>query len=252
MKNRVYISFKGELVDLLSRNDRKKGNYLEVEFPGKRSIKDLIQSLRIPHTEVGAIRMNGEWVNASAVLNGDEHLDVFPVEPAPEPTEAPSFICDVHLWKLARRLRFLGFDTRFDPRWDDAELAEISFHENRIMLTRDRGLLMRNAVHQGALIRNADPEKQVIEVIRRFGIRHFIQPFSRCIVCGVILEAVNPTDANFKKKLIHQVPDGILNRYHEFHHCASCEKIYWKGSHHEKLKRLLHSYALDWENNPVT
>ncbi len=242
----VHILFNGDLPGLLPLKKRKKN--LTVDCVCKRSVKDLIQSLGVPHTEVGEIRVNTRTVEASYLLHGGETVEVFPVPvPAasqlqPAANNPPRFICDVHLWKLARRLRLLGFDTWFDQRWDDEELAEIAHREKLILLTRDRGLLKRNKVEQGLLIRNTDPEKQVIEILRRLGIGKIVNPFTRCLLCSGILEPAAREDEFFQKKLEPQIPAKILEWCSEFHFCASCEKVFWKGSHYKKLTGLIKKY----------
>lgn len=239
---RVRISFNGDLKDLL-KNDGK-GQWISVEFPGKRSVKDLVQSLGVPHTEVGKIRVKDQWIDSSCVLHEGDTVEVFPVSPGKTviDTDNPGFICDVHLWKLARRLRLLGFDAWFDKRWDDEELADIAHREKLILLTRDRGLLKRNKVEQGLLIRNTDPEKQVIEILQRLGIGKVVNPFTRCLLCGGILEPAAREDEFFQKKLKPQIPAKILEWCGEYHFCVSCEKVFWKGSHYKKLTRLINKY----------
>jgi uncharacterized protein with PIN domain len=238
----VRIFFNGDLKDLLPLKKRQK--CLSVQWVGKRPVKDLVQSLEIPHTEVGRIRVNSIDVDLSYILRDGDTVEVFPVSNRKQPIDNPRFICDVHLWKLARRLRLLGFDAWFDPRWDDEELADIAHREKLILLTRDRGLLKRNKVEQGLLIRNTDPEKQVIEILQRLGIAKIVNPFSRCLVCGGILEPVNidKKDEFFQKKLKPQIPANVLEWCSEYHFCPSCKKVFWKGSHYKKLTRLIKKY----------
>lgn len=239
---RVRISFNGDLKDLL-KNDGKS-QWISVEFPGKRSVKDLVQSLGVPHTEVGKVRVKDQWIDSSYVLHEEDTVEVFPVSPGKTliDTNNPRFICDVHLWKLARRLRLLGFDTRFNPQWDDAELADICQKERLILLSRDRGLLKRNKVERGLLIRNTDPEKQVSEVLHRLHISAKAKPFTRCLVCNGLLEPVSNTGELFEKKIKSQLPPKILNWCQEFHFCPTCEKAFWKGSHYKKLIRMIDKY----------
>ena len=254
----VCILFNGELADFLPAAGKEK--YLRVEFPGKRSVKDLIQSMGVPHTEVGGIQVNGQWKDFPYILRDKDTVDVFPVSPRGktadnplrhrcEPLKKPGFLCDVHLWKLARRLRLLGFDTRFNPQWDDAELADISQQERLILLTRDRGLLMRNKVIRGQLIRNTDPEKQVTEILQRLDPDEEVRPFTRCLVCGGILKPVALESTFFEENLKPQIPPGVLAWCSTYHFCPSCEKVFWKGSHYEKLMGIVEKYI---KNYPKT
>ncbi|MCP5053373.1 MAG: twitching motility protein PilT [bacterium] len=246
MTLRVSIIFEGDLNRLLPLDKRNIPTALEVTFPGKRSVKDLIQSLRVPHTEVGVIRVNGQRVDFSYILRGDDVIKVLPVPPHSRDPKGnpPRFLCDVHLRKLARRLRLLGFDTAIDPRWDDPQLADISQKENRVLLSRDRGLLMRNRVTQGRLIRNTDPERQVREVLQHFDIPGQVRPFTRCTLCNGNLERVLVESQAFKETLAAKIPPKVLCWCDEFHHCASCEKVFWKGSHYRKLTEMVRKYTL--------
>ncbi|MGD2086441.1 MAG: Mut7-C RNAse domain-containing protein [Candidatus Aminicenantes bacterium] len=239
---RIRISFHGDLKDLL-KND-EKDQEMSVEFPGKRSVKDLVQSLGIPHTEIGKIRIKDQWIDSSYVLHKGDTVEVFPVSAGKTviDTDNPGFICDVHLWKLARRLRLLGFDTRFNPQWDDAELADLCHKEHLVLLSRDRGLLKRNKVVRGLLIRNTDPEKQVSEVLHRLQISAKAQPLTRCLLCNGLLEPVSITGKLFEKKIKPQLPPNILEWCKEFHFCPNCEKAFWKGSHYKKLSRMIDKY----------
>jgi uncharacterized protein len=271
---KVRISFNGDLKDLL-KNDGK-GQWIYVEFHGKRSVKDLIQSLGVPHTEVGDIQVNNQCTKLTYILREDDTVVVFPLSPGRilVDKDPPGFICDVHLWKLARRLRLLGFDTRFNPEWDDPELADICQKECLVLLSRDRGLLKRNKVEQGLLIRNTDPEKQVIEVLHRLDISDKAAPLTRCLVCNNTLVRMATTFSNyndsrntqqfekkdlnkkktlqysktealeelFEKRIKPQLPPKILEWCSEFQFCPNCEKTFWKGSHYDKLIRMIEKY----------
>ncbi len=118
----VEISFHDELNSLLPV--KKRNRLLTVEWKGKRSVKDLVESLCVPHTEVGAIRVNDQWVDFTYILRDNDRVIVFPVcQSGPVGVGDPKFICDVHLWKLARRLRLLGYNTQYNPQWDDRSRA---------------------------------------------------------------------------------------------------------------------------------
>lgn len=258
----IDIFFHEELNDLLPL--KKRNQHLIVPWQGRRSVKDLVESLCVPHTEVGGIRVGERWVDFSYIVGQGDRVVVFPVSPLstavgsagscesctpdnplfnPGPVENPVFLCDVHLWKLARRLRLLGFDTRFDPRWDDAQLAEMSQKEGFILLTRDRGLLIRRVVERGVYIHNTDPEEQVLELLRRLDLVKRVSPFTRCLVCGGFLEPVNMESGFFAQTLKPQIPPKVFEWTKEYHYCTSCEKVFWKGSHYEKLIAMIHRYT---------
>jgi uncharacterized protein with PIN domain len=164
-----------------------------------------------------------------------ESLDIAPINRLrPWPLRETRFVLDVHLRRLARYLRLFGFDVFFDETLDDAALAELSATQRRVLLTRDRGLLKRKIVTRGLLVRNTDPKKQLVEILDRLNLRSSCRPFSRCIACnGTILplDGTPPDD----------VPSGVRAWCREYYRCAGCGKIYWKGSHYDKLSRLVQS-----------
>lgn len=146
------------------------------------------------------------------------------------------FIADVHLGKLARLLRLLGFDTFYRNDYDDHEIAELAAELDRIVLTRDRWLLKFSSIIHGCWIRSHYPHEQLEEVLNRYHLLDSINPFNRCLVCNGSISAV-------AKDLIsdHLEPKTILY-YNEFFQCEHCCKIYWKGSHYEKMRNLVSKY----------
>lgn len=145
----------------------------------------------------------------------------------------PAFVLDVHLGKLARLLRMLGFDTRYRNDYSDPEIINISLREKRFILTRDRGILENRAATRGYFVEAIDPETQLQEVLRRFGLRPHIRPFHRCMVCNGIIAPVE------KQAILAQLEPKTIRYYEDFYRCRSCGKIYWKGSHYEKMEIFL-------------
>lgn len=241
MNFRVSIRFYEELNDFLPRSRQKRE--FEVAFRGRRSVKDLIESLGVPHVEVDLILANGESVGFEYLVRDGDRISVYPMFESidiapltrlrPAPLRQTRFVLDVHLRKLARYLRLFGFDVLFDASFDDAVLAEISAREKRVLLTRDRGLLMRKIVERGLIVRNTDPKKQIQEVLQRLDLYASCRPFSRCLECNASvlpLEGEIPND---------EIPPGVRAWCGEFFRCEGCGKIYWKGSHFEKLERFV-------------
>ena len=87
-------------------------------------------------------------------------------------------------------------------------------------------------------MRNTDPEKQVLEVLERLDLWSSIRPFARCIECNGAIDPLPVTDTRFEKEK-HRIPGGVLGRFDEFHLCCSCGRIYWKGSHYDRLRRVI-------------
>lgn len=213
------------------------------DWKGRSSIKDLIESLGVPHTEVDLILVNGKSVGFSYLPQEGDHISIYPVfesmdvgavsQLRPLPLRQPRFVLDGHLGRLAAYLRLLGFDSLWDRRLADPELARISRDEQRILLTRDRGLLKRKAVTRGYYVRSPRPCDQLQEVVDRFDLRGRAQPFTRCASCNGLLESASPN------LIQDQLEPGTASYYHEFWICTSCRKVYWQGSHYRHIRELL-------------
>lgn len=238
---RVSIRAYAELNDFLPPGRRMRSFHRE--FDVSPSVKDLIESAGIPHTEVELVVVNGESVGFDhRVRDGDriavypvfESLDVTPeLKVRPAPLRVVRFVLDGHLGRLAAYLRLAGLDTLIPGDTEDSRLAEIARTERRILLTRDRGLLKRRAVTHGYCVRETVPRRQFVEVIRRFDLRRQVDAFSRCLACnGRIVEA----DAGAVRE---RVPAGVWDHQRQFRMCESCGRVYWQGSHHERMGRLL-------------
>lgn len=138
------------------------------------------------------------------------------------------FIADVHLGKLARLLRTLGFDTVYKNDFNLDELLNIAGEENRILLSRNASL---SKIHADGccVVSDKNPFAQLSQVIQRYELREQFCPFSRCLVCNGILESVP------KECIAHLLQKNTASYFHEFWQCPDCKRIYWKGSHFEKM-----------------
>lgn len=219
-----------ELNDLLPPD--KRGVPIFLQFNDDQSVKHLIESLGIPHTEIGAILVNGRQVDNSALLHDGDKVDVFPVAQAHMNSGnnlTPRFVVDNHLGQLARYLRMLGFDTLYRNDYRDDELARISSLENRALLTRDRRLLMRNMVQNGYWVRSKIPRQQLVEVVQRFQLCSLIFPFKHCLRCNGLLQPVS------KETVLHRLEPLTRKYFDQFRICPECEQVYWQGSHYERM-----------------
>lgn len=240
---RVTIRFYEELNDFLPPARRKRD--VEFEFSGRRSVKDLIESLGVPHVEVDLILVNGESVGFGRIVADGDRISVYPVFESldigtvtrlrPDPLRDPRFVLDVHLRKLARHLRLLGFDVDWLPDRDDGELADIAEREGRILLSRDLQLMMRKKVSRGLYVRNTDPSKQVTEVLERLQLFGLCRPFTRCVECNGLMRPLDIAAPGFDAA--SAIPPGVLAWCREYYRCGECGRIYWKGSHYDKLKK---------------
>jgi uncharacterized protein with PIN domain len=212
-------------------------------FNGDASVKDRIEALGVPHTEVGAILVDGHPVTFLYLVQDGDHINVYPhlhnllledQDLLREPYEGEArFVLDVHLGKLASYLRMLGFDTLYRNDYTDEELAQISSENGRILLTRDLGLLKRREVIYGYYIRSHDPNQQVIEVLHRFHLVGDVEPFHRCLACNGLLAAVR------KEEILDQLEPKTRRYYDEFYRCRDCGQIFWKGSHFERMQQFI-------------
>jgi uncharacterized protein with PIN domain len=233
--------FYAELNDLLPA--ARRGIAFAHPFTGSPAVKDVIEALGVPHTEVDLLLADGEPVDFGWRLRDGARVSVYPVFEAldvaavtkvrPAPLREPRFLLDVHLGRLARHLRMLGLDAAWSPDAPDAALAAASARERRILLTRDRGLLKRSAVTHGLLVRAADPRRQLDEVLDRLDLRRAIAPFARCLRCNGRLLPVE------KAEVVDRLPPRVRERQEAFRRCDGCGRVYWPGTHHARMEKVI-------------
>ncbi len=223
------FTFFGELNDFLPHY--RKNTSFTVNFEAHQTIKHLIESIGIPHTEFGRILVNGQLADTADRLQDGDTVEAFPAE-ALLPGE-PFFVLDNHLGQLAIYLRMLGFDSLYRNDYQDDELTRISTEDGRVLLTRDRRLLMRKAIRHGYCIHQTDPRQQAVEVLRRFKLFGQVKPFQRCLRCNTPLQVVS------KKEIIERLEPLTKIYYDDFRICPSCNQIYWKGSHYGHMQEMI-------------
>ena len=221
--------FFDRLNDFLPRDQKEQ--WLRVDFQGRQSVKHLAESLGVPHPEIGPVQINGQARAQNVITQDGDRVELHPV-PDGCPIE-PRFILDNHLGRLAAYLRMLGFDCLYQNTYADDELAQVAQAENRILLSRDRRLLMRKTVAHGYCLRSLDPAEQLSEVIDRFDLATRITPFHRCLRCNHPLEPVA------KETVLDRLEPMTRRYFDEFQICPACKRIYWKGSHFERMQRLI-------------
>jgi uncharacterized protein len=198
-----------------------RGREVERSWSDTDTLMHVVESIGVPHTEVDRIEQSGDLIR------------VFPR--TPERLQDPRFVLDQHLGRLAAYLRMLGFDVVHTVPAPDPELAAISSREHRVLLTRDVGLLKRKEVRRGYFVRATTPRVQLVEVVKRFGLLDAIAPFSRCFVCNTPLEPVE------KDAIAQQLPARTADLHTEFRQCPTCGRVYWKGSHYDRMRALIES-----------
>jgi uncharacterized protein with PIN domain len=233
--------FYEELNDFLPEERRKLA--FPVEIDRARSVKDAIESVGVPHTEVDLILVDGRSVDFAHLLRGGERVAVYPMFEAldispvvrlrPRALRDPRFVADGHLGKLARHLRMAGLDTLWTSHWNDDEIVQISAVQKRTILTRDKGMLRRREVERGYFVRATESEAQLGEVVRALQLEGMLAPFTRCRECNVPLEDV-PREA-----VLARLPEKVRDAYERFKHCPGCDRVYWEGSHFARMKGVL-------------
>lgn len=235
----ITLRFYAELNDFLPLERRQRDWVRPFQPPAPA--RHVIETCGVPHTEVELILRGGESIGLDAPVGEGDRLAVYPmfesfdVRPLlrlrTRPLRRPRFVADAHLGALARRLRLLGFDTLWHNDWGDQALARLAADEQRILLTRDRQLLMRQAVTHGCYLRSGSTAEQLRELIQRLQLCADIAPFTRCTLCNGPLEVVSPN------ALSSEVPPRVRERHRDYWRCRGCGRFYWKGTHWEALRR---------------
>ncbi len=242
----AWFRFVGALQDFLKKGQKEQE--ISYHFRGTPAVKDAIEALGVPHPEVELILVNAHPVSFNYFLQNKDQVKVYPLknlknglqasllrEAVPEPIR---FILDVHLGKLAKSLRLLGFDTVYENKYNDQTIAEIAAREHRVILTRDIGLLKLKIVQWGYWLRSQNAAKQLAEVLAYYHLKSKIQPFTRCLVCNGLLQNVP------KEAVQTQLPPKTKIYFQEFHQCQTCQRVFWKGSHYERMEAFVQQLPL--------
>jgi len=237
----IHIRFYEELNDFLTHQRRK--TTITHEFFGSPTIKDIIESLNVPHTEVDLLLANSEPVSFGYRPSEGDLISVYPVFESLDvshitlvrraPLRRTRFILDVHLGKLARYLRMLGFDSLYENDYTDDAIVRIAEKEKRIVLTRDIGILKNNSLSRGYWVRSQQPAEQVREVVGRLHLSSAIKPFNRCIGCNGTIVKVS------KEDVIGELKPMTRKYFTEFYRCRKCKKVYWNGTHYQRMSRMI-------------
>jgi uncharacterized protein len=134
--------------------------------------------------------------------------------------------------KLARWLRVLGVDVLYSNSYEDDEIVRLAEAENRVILTRDTGLVARRMQAKYLFIERDQYKEQLRQVLRTFDLRDF-KVFSRCLECNTPLESVD------KEEVFERIPPFVYLTQERFATCPTCHRVYWHGTHAEEiLKRI--------------
>ena len=234
----VTFTFHSYLRHILKKRHGSEPSFTH-HFDRKASIKDVIESLGVPHPVVGKLTVNSRNIGFDYIVHDKDIVEVFPLTPPVNPLvpstlrteslEKMAFIVDVNVGKLALHLRALGLDTEYGNDIRDGQIAESAHSQKRILLTRDTSLLKRKIIMHGYLLRSQDPTIQLVEVVRLYDLSSRIKPLSRCIPCNGLLMPIS------KKNILERLEPLTKKYYDSFHICEQCHKIYWPGSHQKKI-----------------
>lgn len=224
----------------------KRNSWISHNFKDIQSVKDAIEAIGVPHPEVDVIIAQNSSVGFNYRLQENDRIEVYPVlddHIFPESyslsrqyLQLDKFVLDVHLGKLAKAMRLLGLDTVIENHFTDNMIAQLSETENRITLTRDIGLLKHKAIKSGYWIRSQHWEEQLTEVIARYSLETKFKPFSRCTICNGMIKTVP------KETVLHQLPPVSKQLFNEFFQCTNCKRVYWKGSHYDRMEKWVHKW----------
>lgn len=249
--SKVIFRFYEELNDFLPKRNRKIA--FEAEFEGIRSVKDMIESLGVPHTEVDLILVNGNSVDFSYIIKEGDRIGVYPVFESLNikgitrlrrtPLRRTRFIADINLGHIVKYLRLLGLDVYNNPGLGPKEIIAVSRKEKRIILTGSKNLLKHKDITHGMYIRPGRAKEQLKRIIDNLDLQDQVKPFSRCIRCNALLESVE------KETIMHRIPPKTRQYYDAYMLCHGCNKLYWKGTHYTAIKKTIDE-VLDKGDDP--
>jgi len=228
----------------------RQGKQGAIEYPLERraSIKDIIESLGIPHTEIGCIQVENHQLDFGFIPEPGQVIKVAEIDPPfdvqapsllrPKPLPSVRFVVDVNVGRLAALLRLTGFDAAYENGMRDSEIAELACQDQRIVLTKDRALLKRSKIDYGRLVRATHPEDQLLDTLRFFGLTGPFDFFSRCLLCNRRLQPVAKAD------ILPRLEPKTKKYFNTFKTCPACDRIYWRGSHCDAMAAKLKKAGL--------
>ncbi len=140
------------------------------------------------------------------------------------------FIVDCMLGKLAKWLKILGFDTVYFNKIEDSDFVRLAKEEERVILTRDNGLIEKSGKMKKLFIESENWEIQIKQVLDAFSLWEKVNPNSRCIECNVLLKDLP------KRKARNLVTPFVYERAESFALCPNCQRIFWQGTHFQDME----------------
>ncbi|MGD2063877.1 MAG: Mut7-C RNAse domain-containing protein [Nitrospirota bacterium] len=237
----IYLRLYEELNDYLPEERSKRTFAYEVAEGA--SLGEVVDGLGVPRGEVDLALVDGEAVGFDHRVRDGERIALYPVFESLDvgsvtalpgrPLRESRFALDVHLGRLARYLRLLGFDAAYHRDCDDDELVAIARSEGRILLSRDGPLVARRDVSHAYLVASQVPGEQAVEVVRRCDLAGQVRPFSRCLVCNGEVATVAVAE------VVEPLPEWVRATHREVRRCTGCGRVYWRGGHWQRMQRLV-------------
>jgi hypothetical protein len=217
--------------------------WFEYIFSDATSMQDALLSMEVPLDEIDLILVNRQSKGLDYILQDGDRISVYPVFESfdlsgisrirEKPLRDPKFICDVHLGRLSKYMRMLGWDTLYSNQYSPDEMIAISGQEKRIILSRNYQLTRHKKVTHSYWIQSSCPVEQIKDLINKLDLSDKIIPLTRCLKCNHGLMPVE------KKKIAHRLQALTAKYYNEFYVCPACDQIYWKGSHFERMSDFI-------------
>ncbi len=227
--------------------EEKRRIWFEYDIPGTLSIQEVLQSLNIPVDEIDLILVNQQSQGLEYLLQDGDRVSVYPVfesfdlsefkQIRETPLRIPCFVCDVHLGRLCKYLRMLGWDTLYSNHYTPDEMIALSRQEKRILLSRSYQLARHKELTHTYWIRSANPHEQLKDVISRLDLSNLANPLTRCLNCNEMIVPVN------KNEVLNRIQERTAWYYNEFYRCPACKQVYWKGSHYENMIDFIHHFV---------
>lgn len=244
--NHIKFRFYEELNIYLPEGNRKI--WFDFYFIGIHTLREIFRSMKVPMTEIDLVLVNQHSKDLDYEVQDRDRISVFPIfesldisgitKVREKPLRNPTFICDVHLGRLCRYLRMLGFDTAYSNRFSPTNLIEQSIAEKRILLSKSYRLTHYPKVERAYRIRSSDPEEQIKDLICHLSLADLADPFTRCLNCNSELQSVQ------KSEVREQLQPNTAKYYDEFLRCPSCNKLFWEGSHYEHMLEFIQEHLM--------
>jgi len=249
-QTKVQFRAYAELNDFL-RLDRRQIAF-DYFYHGPVTIKEAIENQGIPHSSVELVLVNGEPVDFNFHLSENNFISLYPVFELLDISTLTKirtgtlrnirFIVDAHLGKLAKNLRIMGFDTLYRNNYADNQIRLIGRLQERIILTKDKGLLMAKNVARGYYVRSVKAKEQTTEVVRKFDLYSKTDSLSRCLICNHKLVEISA--AAIPGEILLNLAKG----FDFFYKCRHCHKFFWKGLHYKNMAESIQQYIQKKEN----